>query len=72
MDLQYSLYNFNWMDAPPEMKKLIFMLQLRLTRPNFIEGGPFFIVNLELFGDVRKLKDQIYWAVNFTFVFYRF
>lgn len=47
-----ALYNCNWTMAPLQMRKLILLYKIRMTKPTFIRGGPFFIMNWELFGEV--------------------
>lgn len=50
--LDEALYNCNWMDGNMQMKKLILIYRIRLSEPNHIKGGPFFVSNLELFSEV--------------------
>lgn len=47
-----ALYECNWVNAPPRIKKLLLLYKIRLTKPNFIRGGPFIVCTQELFTDV--------------------
>lgn len=47
-----ALYNFNWIDAPLEIKRMALIYKFKFVRPNVINGGAFYVSNLQLFGDV--------------------
>lgn len=69
-----ALYNCNWMDAPLKMKKLILIYKIRFAQQNVVMGGPFYICNIELFGDVSFIllwvTFRIFWRLTMNLYIY--
>ena len=53
--LRCALYNCNWVDAPPKIRKLVLLLMIKATPPSLIEGRPFYAMNFDLLANVSIL-----------------
>lgn len=54
-----SLYNCDWPDMNPRMRRFILMFMVYLNRPLSLRAGGFFHVGLPLFTKVVELKLEI-------------
>lgn len=54
--MDQALYNCNWTVAPLRVKKLLLLYKIRMSKPAFIKGGPYFVMNWDMFGVVSIKK----------------
>ncbi|XP_076632149.1 uncharacterized protein LOC143347119 [Colletes latitarsis] len=54
LNIAYSMYDFEWYEAPVKIQKVLFMMQMRASKPCQLTAGGLYDMNIQNFGTTFK------------------